>query len=92
MPVVFHNLRGYESHLLMQAISKIGGRLRCIPNNMEKYISLFLGQLRFIDSAQFLLAPLDRLVAANKPEAFMVRAKNEPDNNKGQLLLRRWVY
>ena len=33
--------------------------LTCIPNNTEKYISS-LGQLRFIDSAQFLLASLDR--------------------------------
>ena len=68
IPVVFHNLRGYDSHLLMQAIAKVEGRVSCIPNNTEKYISFSLGQLRFIDSAQFLLAPLDKLVAANKPE------------------------
>ncbi|KAK3791050.1 hypothetical protein RRG08_010454 [Elysia crispata] len=54
IPVVFHNLRGYDSHLLMQAISKVEGRMSCIPNNTEKYISFSLGQLRFIDSAQFL--------------------------------------
>ena len=63
IPVVFHNLRGYDSHLLMQAISKVEGRVSCIPNNTEKYISFSLGQLRFIDSAQFLLAPLDKLVS-----------------------------
>ena len=39
IPVVFHNLRGYDSHLLMQAISKVEGRVSCIPNNTEKYIS-----------------------------------------------------
>ena len=66
VPVVFHNLRGYDSHLLMQAISKVGGEITCIPNNTEKYISFSLGQLRFIDSAQFLLASLDKLVSANK--------------------------
>ena len=65
IPVVFHNLRGYDSHLLMQAISKVDGRISCIPNNTEKYISFSLGQLRFIDSAQFLLASLDKLVTAN---------------------------
>ena len=36
IPVVFHNLRGYDSHLLMQAISKVEGRVSCIPNNMER--------------------------------------------------------
>ena len=89
IPVVFHNLRGYDSHLLMQAISKVDGRVSCIPNNTEKYISFSLGQLRFIDSAQFLLAPLDKLVAANKPEAFQITSCYEPDL---ALLLRKGVY
>ena len=89
IPVVFHNLRGYDSHLLMQAISKVEGRVSCIPNNTEKYISFSLGQLRFIDSAQFLLAPLDKLVAANKPEAFQITARYEPDC---ALFLRKGVY
>ena len=51
IPVVFHNLGGYDSHLLMQAISKVEGRVSCIPNNTENYISFSLGQLRFIDRA-----------------------------------------
>ena len=43
IPVVFHNLRGYNSHLLMQAISRVkDGKLSCIPNNTEKYISFSL--------------------------------------------------
>ncbi len=62
IPVVFHNLRGYDSHLLMQAISKVEGQMSCIPNNTEKYISFSLGQLRFIDSYQFLPTSLDKLV------------------------------
>ena len=64
IPVVFHNLRGYDSHLLMQAISKVEGHISCIPNNMEKYITFSLGQLRFIDSAQFLPTSLDKLVSS----------------------------
>ena len=89
IPVVFHNLRGYDSHLLMQAISKVEGRVSCIPNNTEKYISFSLGQLRFIDSAQFLLASLDKLVAANPPGAFQITAQHEPNR---ELLMRKCVY
>ena len=92
IPVVFHNLRGYDSHLLMQAISKVEGRMSCIPNNTEKYISFSLGQLRFIDSAQFLLASLDKLVSTNKPEAFQITARYEPDEQRRGLLLRKGVY
>ena len=89
IPVVFHNLRGYDSHLLMQAISRVKGRVSCIPNNTEKYISFSLGQLRFIDSAQFLLAPLDELVAGNPPETFQITARYE---QRRELLLRKGVY
>ena len=92
IPVVFHNLRGYVSHLLMQAISKVEGRVSCIPNNMEKYIFFSLGQLRFIDSAQFLLASIDKLVAANPPEAFQIIAKHEPNRERREILMRKGVY
>ncbi|MEW8687500.1 MAG: hypothetical protein AB2556_16930 [Candidatus Thiodiazotropha sp.] len=89
---VFHNLRGYDSHLLMQAISKVKGKISCIPNNTEKYTSFSLDQLRFIDSAQFLLTSLDKLAAANQPEAFQITARYEPDLHKRQLLMRKGVY
>ena len=56
IPVVFHNLRGYDAHHLMQEIAAFDANIRCIPNNMEKYISFSLGNLRFIDSYQFLLS------------------------------------
>ena len=32
-------MRGYDSHLIMQAISQVDGEITCIPNNMEKYNS-----------------------------------------------------
>ena len=91
-PVVFHNLRGYNSHLLMQAISKVEGRVSCIPNNTEKYISFSLGHLRFIDSAQFLVSSLDKLVAANPPGAFQITARHEPNRERRELLMRKGVY
>ena len=92
IPVVFYNLRGYDSHQLMQAVSNVEGRVSCIPNNTEKYISFSLGQLRFIDSAQFLLASLDKLVAADPPEAFQITAQHEPDREGWELLMRKGVY
>ena len=36
-PVIFHNLSGYDNHLFIKKLS--GGKLKCIPNNEEKYIS-----------------------------------------------------
>ena len=32
LPVIFHNLQGYNSHLFIKKISKIKGELECIPS------------------------------------------------------------
>jgi hypothetical protein len=62
IPVIIHNARGYDTHLIMQAIGKIQGKqLKCIPNNMEKYISFSLGCMD-IDSFQFMSSSLEKLV------------------------------
>ena len=45
IPVAFHNLRGYDAHHLMQAMSQLQKEVKCIANNMEKYI--FSGRSAF---------------------------------------------
>ena len=39
IPVVFHNLSGYDSHLFIKNLGFTAGNIDCIPNNEEKYIS-----------------------------------------------------
>ena len=39
VPVVFHNLSGYDSHLFIKNLGFNPGKIDCIPNNEEKYIS-----------------------------------------------------
>ena len=39
LPVVFHNLQGYNSHLFIKQLAKVSGDLSCIPSTEEKYIS-----------------------------------------------------
>ena len=39
IPVVFHNLSGYDSHLFIKNLGYTDGNIDCIPNNKEKYIS-----------------------------------------------------
>ena len=38
-PVFFHNLSGYDSHLFIKNLGVSKGKINCIPNNEEKYIS-----------------------------------------------------
>ncbi|CAH3190830.1 unnamed protein product [Porites evermanni] len=39
LPVIFHNLQGYDSHLFIKQIARLEGDLNCIPSTEEKYIS-----------------------------------------------------
>ncbi|CAB4004481.1 Gastrula zinc finger [Paramuricea clavata] len=76
VPVVFHNLRGYDSHLIMQEIGKFKMNINVITNNMEKYISFSLGKnLVFIDSIQFMASSLEALVSNLSPEDFKIVGK-----------------
>jgi len=55
IPILFYNFRGFDSHLLIEAAGKYKNqKIVCIPNNMEKYISFSVGNLRFLDSFQFM--------------------------------------
>ena len=38
-PVVFHNLSGYDSHLLIKTLGNSEGDISCILNNEDNYIS-----------------------------------------------------
>ena len=39
LPVIFHNLQGYDAHLFIKQIARLEGDLNCIPYTEEKYIS-----------------------------------------------------
>jgi len=96
IPVVFHNLRGYDGHLLMQSLGKYKTtRISCIPNNMERYISFSLGGLRFIDSFQFLGTSLEKLVtnlAQDGKQHFIHLCRHFTDQAEQDMLLRKGVF
>jgi hypothetical protein len=89
IPVIFHNLRGYDSHIIMQHIGSYEEKITCIANNMEKYISFSLGILRFIDSLQFLNCSLEKLVDNLNTNDFK-HTKSEIKD--WQLITRKGVY
>ena len=39
LPVIFHNLQGYDAHLFIKQLSGLKGELNCIPSTEEKYVS-----------------------------------------------------
>ena len=41
VPVIFHNLRGYDSHLIFNELDKFDVKISVIPNGLEKYMAFF---------------------------------------------------
>jgi hypothetical protein len=99
VPVVFHNLRGYDSHLIIkEAWRLLGGKsIDVIPNSTEKFMSFKIGHLRFIDSFQFMGSSLETLVEnlhgseeEHKYDNFLSIQKEFPEHFK--LLCRKGHY
>ena len=42
VPVIFHNLRCYESHLIFSELNKFDVKIDIIPNRLSKYTASFL--------------------------------------------------
>ncbi|KAL9954736.1 hypothetical protein ACROYT_G042310 [Oculina patagonica] len=106
IPVIFHNLRGYDSHFIMQEIGAIVKKhtytnkkgeikemnINAIPNNMEKYMAFMLGNhLNFIDSFQFMSSSLEKLVS-NLPRESLKYTSNMFKGKKLNLMMRKGVY
>ena len=71
VPVVFHNLRRYDSHLIIKELSNFDVIVDVIPNGLEKYMSFIVNRnLVFIDSMQFMNFSLDSLVRNLMDEDF----------------------
>ena len=35
LPVIFHNLEGYDAHLFIKQLARLSGNLNCIPSNFK---------------------------------------------------------
>ena len=71
VPVIFHNLRGYNSHLIFNELDKFDIKVSVIPNGLENYMAFFLNKnLVFIDSMQLMNSNLDKLVKNLSNEDF----------------------
>lgn len=104
IPIFFHNLANYDSHLFMEELSKNGDTsITVIPQTKEKYITFSQGvnvdefdkrfkiKLRFIDSYKFMASSLASLSNNLSASDFIETMKcfNPEDFN---LISRKGVY
>src|SRR5436190_5007202 len=84
IPVIFHNLKNYDGHLIVQELGKYmnNRQIGVIGKDTEKYITFSIDNLQFLDSYNFLSASLSKLVKTLKTFRYV----NEP------LLQKKGIY
>ena len=79
IPVVFHNLIGYDSHFIINELGKLIEKgeeisINVIAQNAEKYMAFYIGKhLSFIDSFAFRSSSLDKLAGNLEDRDFIYR-------------------
>jgi hypothetical protein len=90
IPVYFHNLTGFDSHLIIQAmkLNKDETDFGTLSRNEEKVITMHLDMYKMIDSLNFMSGSLDSLVTdlRQKDESKFVQTKKMAGENLGVLM------
>ena len=91
-PVIFHNSKGYDIHLIFSELHKFDVKISAISNGLEKYVAFFLGKnLVFIDSMQFMNSSPDKLVKSLVDEDFKYLVKEFGSENL-EILKQKGAY
>ena len=98
IPVIFHNLKGYDGHLIIEGMGDIIKEKKeplnidVIASNTEKYITFTIGKhLKFIDSYQFMASPLANL-AKNLPDEKYIYTSEAFSGERFDLMKAKGVY
>ena len=64
LPIIFHNLEGYDGHIIFKELNNFDVTIDVIPKTIEKYMSIIVNRnIIFIDSNEFYTATLDTLAS-----------------------------
>ena len=95
-----HNMSKYDAHLIMQIMGRSNelGKLSCLAQTMENYITFSCGRLKFVDTINFMDKSLAGLVEDLKSEeleddhCFGHLARVFPDESQRRLLLGKMPF
>ena len=71
LPIIFHNLQGYDRHIIFKELNNFNVDITIIPKDIDKYMNIIVNRhITFIDSLQFYNGSLDTLISNLKYENF----------------------
>ena len=102
IPVIFHNLKSYDSHFIINELGEIIKKAKeteeiipisVIAQNAEKYMAFYINNnLAFIDSFQFMNNRLAKLASNLSEDDFIYTKKYFTDPVQFNLMKRKGVY
>lgn len=95
IPVVFHNLSGYDSHYILPELGRDKGAIDVLATSTEKFISFSkkVGKikLRFLDSFRFMSSSLTKLTE-NLNQQDLIETKKIVPDDKLKLVIKKGVF
>ena len=90
LPIIFHNLEGYDRHLIFRELNNFKDiDIQVIPNTNERLMSIIVDRnIIFLDSLQFCKASLDTL-AGNLADNDFKHLMSEFPKDKLELLRKK---
>ena len=92
IPVVLHNCKNYDTHLIVQAIKEKHGQVRVVANNMEKYVTFSIDRLKFVDSCQLMMTSLAELAENLGNNDFQQLRKEFPNPIDFELVKKKGIF
>ena len=92
LPIIFHNLQGYDGHIIFKELNNFDVDVAVIRKGIDKYMSIIVNRhLTFIDSLQFYSSSLDTLASNLNNEDFKYLV-SEFGIDKLEILKRKDAY
>ena len=93
IPIIFHNLEGYDSHLIFRELNNFKDiDIQVIPKTNERYMSIIVNNsIVFLDSLQFCKASLD-ISAGNLQDNDFKHLLSQFPRDKLEILTRKGAY
>ena len=92
LPIIFHNLQGYDGHIIFKELNNFGVDIDVIPKGIDKYMNIIFNRhIIFVDSLQFYNGLLDTLGSNLNNEDFK-HLTSEFGIDKLEILKRKDAY
>ena len=92
LPIIFHNLQGYDGHIIFKELNNFDVDIAVIPKRIDKYMNIIVNKhITLIDSLQFYNGSLDTLASNINNEDFK-HLISESGIDKLEILKRKDAY